>query len=159
MKTNYKIQKITWEDYDNLIDTIVKKLKNKKIDVVCPILRGGSVIGLSIANYFKLPTVYMRIKRSLSNEPNSDFGKPKIIINLSGQYDLKDKTILLCEDTIDTELTIKTAIQLCEQYSAKKIYVATLYNFSKNKSYITGKQMNKHIWIEFPWERSENNEN
>ncbi len=155
METNYKIKRITWEDYDKLTDILVKKLRNIKVDVVCPILRGGAVIGLSIANYFRLPTVYMRIKRSLSNEPNSDFGNPKIIIKPSDQLDLKDKTILICEDIIDTEQTINVAINLCKQCSPKNIYVATLYNFSKNKSYITGKHMNNHVWIEFPWERTD----
>lgn len=152
MSTNYELVNLSWQEYDELVFNILKQLKTKRIDYLVPILRGGAVLGLSLASNLQLPTMYMRIKRSESNQPNSDFGSP----NLLGCDDLKDitdKNILICEDTIDTEKTLKFALEYLGKYKPKNIYVATLFNFSKNSSYISGKKMSEHKWIVFPWER------
>lgn len=153
MKTNYKLVNISWRKYDKLVKNIIKQLDGKEIDYVVPVLRGGAVVGLSIASNFTLETKYIRVKRSLTNEPNSDFGDVNIKV-CEDMTDIKDKTVLICEDTIDTEYTINSVVEYIQTFAPKEILICTLYDFSKEKKYISGQKMFKHKWIVFPWERS-----
>lgn len=152
MSTNYLIENIDWEKYEELAKNIIFQVQKLEIDYLVPILRGGAILGLTLASNLNLPTKYIRIKRSITNEINSDFGEAQMI-NSFDISEIKGKNILICEDTIDTEETIKLAKKYLSEYKPNKIYIATLYNFSKNYDYISGKKMDEHKWVVFPWER------
>ncbi len=151
MKTNYDVKHISWQEYDKLVENILIQLKDYNIDVIVPVLRGGSVLGLSIANNLKKPTKYIRIKRSCTNEENSDFGEPKLLV-YEKLPKIKNKNILICEDVVDTQKTINFAKKIISKYKPNNIYVCTLYNFSNNTSLISG-YYGQQNWIVFPWER------
>lgn len=151
MKTNFPVHHITWQDYDELVENILEQLENYNIDLVVPVLRGGCVLGLSVANNLGLKTKYIRVRRSLTNEENSDFGEPKLLID-ENLEEIKDKNILVCEDVIDSQKTIAFTKEILDKYKPNNIYVCTLYNFSNNTSYISGSH-EQQKWIVFPWER------
>ena len=151
METDYPIKKIGWQDYDKLIENILDQLKGKQIDMIVPVLRGGAIPAMSLAGALDVPMAYIYVRRSVSNKPNSDFAEPVMLgeMNLSS---IKNKTILICEDTIDTEETIKFVISQLKKYEPKQILVATLFNYSNNK-YYAGYNAKDHFWVVFPWEK------
>ena len=152
METDYPVVRISWNDYEQLANDILNKVSGLHIDYVVPVLRGGSVLGLTIANNLNLPMGFLYTRRSATNNPNSDFGEP-IFLGEIGLENIKDKTILICEDIIDTELTIKDVLCQIKRYNPKKIIISTLYNFSKNDAYYSGCMSKHHYWVIFPWER------
>ncbi len=153
METNYPITKISWEKYEELARTIIDQIRNYNIDFVIPVLRGGSVLGMTIASNLNIQTCYIRVKRSISNKVNSDFGKPEFIGEI-GLTEIKDKVVLVCEDTIDTEITIKEVIRNLQLFHPKRIIIATLFNYSNNNEYICGYKADSHFWVVFPWEKN-----
>ena len=105
------------------------------------------------SNLNNVDTACIHIKRSLSNDSNSAFGNSiyKGITNVSA---IENKNILIVEDIIDSGLTLDKAIEELKLYNPKKIYIATFYNFNKDryKDVISGKVMENYYWIVFPWE-------
>ncbi|MBQ9267851.1 MAG: phosphoribosyltransferase [Clostridia bacterium] len=150
---NREIRSISWSEYDELIRKILEQVADKEIDILVPILRGGSIIGLSLASNMQIPTKYMRIERSKSNLPNCEFGEAKI----SKEFDLSEiegKSILICDDVVDSGETIKAAMSYLKQFQPKNVYVAALFGYEDtNDGYIVGEMLNEHKWLEFPWER------
>lgn len=151
MGTNYSIKKISWKEYDELAGIILDKICDYKIDCVIPVLRGGAVIGMTIANKIGAPMCYIRIKSSISNEINSSFSQPKMMGGI-GLDDITNKNVLVCEDIIDTEMTIKEVVRQLSVFNPKKILIASLFNFSNNDEYICGYKADYHFWVVFPWE-------
>lgn len=152
MPTDYQLKNLSWEDYDKLVKSILKQIKMLDIDILVPVLRGGCVLGMSLASNLNKPTSYIRVKRSLSNQPNSDFGEP-FIIGKRDMSEIEGKNILVCEDTIDSELTIKFAKEHLLKFKPKNIFICTLINFSENLDYIAGEVYKEKKWVVFPWER------
>ena len=152
MSTNYDILNLTWKDYNKYLKTIFSQLDPTKIDIICPILKGGAVLGINLIHNLEKPSIFLRISRSNSDKTNSDFTTPKLL-ECGNLTQITNKNVLICEDVIDSEETIKFLIKTLTPYKPKSITICTLINFSKNSSYIVGKQMRKHKWIVFPWEK------
>lgn len=154
MTEKYKTKKITWDKCDLLIINIIKKIKtrNLEIDTLVPILRGGGPLGLSLESNLNIPTSYLHIKRSLTNEPNSDFAKPQLL-GITNINQIQNKNILICEDVIATMKTLHFAIECLKDLKPKNIFVSTLYDFSPKKGFIFGEKKKNQEWIIFPWEQ------
>lgn len=152
MSTNYDIQNLTWNDYDNLVKNIILQLDPTNIDIICPVLKGGAILGTSLIHNLKKPSIFIRISRSCSDETNSDFGAPKLL-ECGDLSQIIGKNILICDDVVDSEKTVQYLKQILAPFNPKSIKVCTLINFSQNTEYIVGKQMNEYKWIVFPWEQ------
>ena len=163
MGTNYKLRNVGWNEIRELSKNILFQIKkeNIEIDTLVTIFRGGSVLSLILsANIDNLKTACIHVTRSLSNNTNAEFGNSvyKGITNFS---EIEGKNILLTEDIIDSGLTIDYVIQELKKYNPKNIYIATFYNFNKEKykDVISGEKMNEYCWIVFPWEEQFNEKN
>ena len=163
MGTNYKLRNVDWNEIRELSKNILFQIKkeNIEIDTLVTIFRGGSVLSLILsANIDNLKTACIHVTRSLSNNTNAEFGNSvyKGITNFS---EIEGKNILLTEDIIDSGLTIDNVIQELKKYTPKNIYIATFYNFNKEKykDVISGEKMNEYCWIVFPWEEQFNEKN
>lgn len=163
MCTNYEIINVGWSEIKKLSKTILEQISEKKlnIDTLVTVFRGGSVLSLILAaNIENLETSCVHLRRSLSNSANAKFGDSiyKGITNIDA---LKNKNVLITEDIIDSGLTLDKVIEELHKWNVKKIYVATFYNFNKEKykDAICGKKMDKHCWMVFPWEEKINETN
>lgn len=158
MKTNYEIINIDWKIVKKLTKNIIDYIKenNIEIDTLVPVIRGGMPLALLIsANIKNLNTASIQIKRSLTNETNAEFGEASLL-GITNIEAIKGKNILVTEDTVDHGKTLDCVIQELKKYHPKNIYIATLYNFNKDKykDIICGKYMQKQQWIIFPWEEN-----
>lgn len=156
MKTNYEVIDMNWEDIKDLSRKILKEIeeKNIEIDTLVPILRGGMPLALILASNIKnLKTACIHVRRSLTNDINSEFGKAKIV-GISNVEEIEGKNVLLTEDIIDFGYTLDEAVECVKKYNPKKIYIASFINFNKEKykDIICGKYFDDQRWIVFPWE-------
>lgn len=158
METNYEVFNIDWCEVKKLTKNILNYLKDNKIkiDTLVPVIRGGMPLALLLASNMKnVNTASIQVKRSLSNKTNAAFGEARVL-GVTNIADITDKTILITEDTVDVGSTLECVVEELQKYKPKKIYIATLYNFNKDryKNIICGKYMEKQSWIVFPWEES-----
>ena len=163
MKTNYKLRNVDWDEIRNLSQNILYQIKNDnlKIDTLVTIFRGGSVLSLVLsANIENLKTVCIHVTRSLSNDSNAEFGS-SIYKGITNFSEIEGKNILLTEDIIDSGLTVDYVVNELKKYNPKNIYIATFYNFNKEKykNVICGEKINEYCWIVFPWEEKYNEKN
>ena len=127
-KTNYPIVPITWEEVVAYTKHIAKRIREDKIqiDVIVPILKGGMPTAMLLGSMLEISDFScLHIRRSLSDNPNSDFGEAvnKGVTNASA---IKGANILLVDDILDTKKTLDYAIEVIRKYQPKKIYVAIL---------------------------------
>lgn len=163
MKTNYKLRYVDWTEIRDLSKNILNYIQSNgiKIDTLVPIFRGGSILSLILSsNLENVDTACLHIKRSLSNEANSEFGN-SILKGFTNIDAIKGKNVLITEDIIDSGLTIDKAVDIIKEYNPKNIYIATIYNFNKNKykDVISGEVMKEVCWVVFPWEEKLNETN
>lgn len=156
-KTNYPIENITWEEVEKLSNNIVKKLKEDKvnIDVIVPILRGSMPIALLLSSILKISQMScIHIRRSLTDEPNSEFDKP-IYKGITNAEVINKSNVLIVDDTLDSKETLDYVVKIIKKYKPKSIKVAILYNFNKDTfDYIySGEEVKEYKWVVFPWER------
>lgn len=157
-KTNYPIEKVSWEEVKELAYNIAKKIEqdNVKIDVIIPVLRGGMPLALllsSILNVSEMACIHIR--RSLSDEPNAEFGKPTLK-GITNDKIIKNANVLIVDDTLDSKETLDYAKNIIQQYNPRNIEIAILYNFNKetfNKIY-SGEEVIEYKWVVFPWEEN-----
>lgn len=156
MKNNWKTKIVKWEEIRRLSRNIITQINNSnvQIDTLVTIFRGGSILSLILgANIKNVNTSCLHIKRSLTNEVNSEFGN-SIFKGITNENEIKGKNILITEDIIDSGLTLDRAIEILKEYKPKNIYIATFYNFNKKKYKIsfTGEFVEQPCWFIFPWE-------
>lgn len=156
METNYEITIIDWNEIRKLTKNILSEIEKKdiQIDTLVPIVRGGMPLALFLSSNMKnVDTACIHIKRSLTNTVNAAFGIPKVL-GVTNPESIKGKNILLTEDTVDVGLTLDCAIEEIKKYEPKNIYIATFYNFNKEKyrDIICGEYKKEQCWIIFPWE-------
>ena len=78
MSTNYPVVNIEWNDVLELSSNILRQIKeqNLQIDTIVPVIRGGVPLALILGyNLENTKTSTIHIRRSLSNEENSDFAE------------------------------------------------------------------------------------
>ena len=155
-KTNYTIEEVSWDEVKKLAYNIAKKIKddNVKVDVIIPVLRGGMPLALLLSSLLNISEMAcIHIRRSLSDEPNAEFGKP-ILKGITNDKIIKNANVLIVDDTLDSKETLDYAKNIIQQYNPKNIEIAILYNFNKatfNEIY-SGEEVSEYKWVVFPWE-------
>lgn len=158
-KTDYPIENINWKDVEKLSYNIAKKIKkdNLNIDLIIPILRGGMPIALLLSSMLNVSEMScVHIRRSLNDEPNTDFNEP-INKGITNYELINNSNVLIVDDTLDSKITLDYAIDIIKKYNPKSINVAILYNFNKDtfNSVYSGEEVKKYKWVVFPWEDKE----
>jgi hypoxanthine phosphoribosyltransferase len=175
-------KRLTWNEYESVLQILVSKVQdyikenNLKIDVIVPILRGGSFPGVYLAYKLKLIRIVPVQYKYFTNE-NSNLELRKLL-DLPENISLSEKpTILIVENNhcFGTTGVIVTK-NIRERFSnATIIYVASWmdYSFQENKyadTVIYGKLTNETKMLSeeeavskgletpatlFPWENEE----
>ena len=150
---NYKI--ITWERYQQSIDNIIEFFKNKNIEKVVGIYKGGLVPAVQVANALKVPLDIVAFQHYDGNDENAQY-----VLNTGPA-----KNVLIIDDIIDTGKTIEKVLDIVK---ADNLYVASLIVKSKgfevlrrltslDRYYIPYYEPSDK-WIIFPWESLDNSE-
>jgi len=155
--SNYKVVDVDWNELYRLSRNILIQIKEKNIniDTLVPIIRGGMPLALMLAsNLENVETACLHLRRSKTNKANSEFGET-ILKGITNSEAIRNKDILIVEDIVDKGLTLDTALQVIEKYHPKNVYIASFYNYNKEKykKIISGKIMDEIVWISFPWEK------
>lgn len=156
MKTNYKLRHVSWNEIEGVSKNILVSLKDIEIDTLVAVFRGGSVLSLILgANMDNVSTASIHVRRSLSNEVNSDFGS-SVILGITNTEAIENKNVLITEDIIDSGKTLDTVVEELKKYHPKNIYIASLFNFNKDKykDIYSGEHLDEYCWIVFPWEET-----
>lgn len=130
---------IDWNEYEYIIDTIAESINDqiaeyeldRKDVVIVGIERGGLIPMVSLSHRLNLNTSV--IKCQTRDNETGEFLK---------QYaELKDKTLFVVDDVIETGLT-KSLIET-ETQIAKNVFFEFLADLTNDKN---------NTWIVFPWE-------
>ena len=155
-KTNYPLEKISWEKVEELSYNIAQKIKkdNLCIDTIVPILRGGMPVSLLLSSMLKVENMAcIHIRRSKDDNPNTEFNDP-VNKGITNKEAITNAHILIVDDTLDSKKTLEYAISLLEEYKPLSINVAILYNFNKDtfNTIYSGEEVKEYKWVVFPWE-------
>lgn len=127
---------VDWLKYQSLVDSLVKQIKEYKLnDIPIPfsglmaIKRGGLVLGVSLSHVLQLPFY---------------------IYNKDLEFD-KTKIWLLCDDIDDTGATLLSAMN---NVGIGNSYVAVLFakKHSRLRADFYGQIVEDDVWVVFPWE-------
>lgn len=134
--TEIKKNKISYHDYDIVLNKLYEKLKLKKNDfnAIYSIPRGGLPIGVHLSHHLELPLV-LSIAEYLSKYING-------------------KKLLVVDDLVDTGGTFENINNILNS-SNTEFETATLYykpHSTVKPDYYVYETLN---WIVFPWEKFE----
>ncbi|MGV3278797.1 phosphoribosyltransferase family protein [Rickettsiales bacterium LUAb2] len=143
---------ITWQDVENDLRIIVKKIQqsNKNYKGLVVIARGGLGVAAILSRLLDIKLLDMACLASYDNASNSrleinDLKKPTTAMEDLGE------NWLVIDDVIDSGATYDYIRELLP-----KADFSCLYNKSDNPEYqkliIYAKAYSKDTWIEFPWE-------
>jgi hypoxanthine phosphoribosyltransferase len=121
-----------------------------KLDIAVAIARGGLVPARILSDYLSI--------RDLTTIKVEHWGitatpSEKAVIKFPLCVDIKDKNVLLIDDTTDTGDTLKVSIEYLKNFTPGEIRTATLIHKTCSKvtpDYFVRKVM-KWKWIIFPW--------
>ncbi len=142
-----------WAEFEEAVQFIALKLRksNYSPDIIVAIARGGLILGVRLSHILKIP---MRsIHMVFYDEKDNRLEKPKLLIPLRSEKDVKGKKVLLVDDIADTGLTLKNAVEYLKSLGAEEIKIATIaYKPSSIIVpdiflFVTSK------WVVFPWEK------
>ncbi|TXJ37411.1 phosphoribosyltransferase [Brachyspira pilosicoli] len=125
-----KYDVISWENIDEAIEVLAKKIEESKIkyEVIYGLARGGLVPAVMLSHRLKVP----------------------MVLNMEEVWRLKvkDKSVLIVDDISDTGETLK-------YFYDQKFDIATLFireHTSKIRPKYIYKSINHDDWLLFPWE-------
>ena len=146
---------INWSEMFNDISNITEQIRNKNIDAIVGIGRGGLIpavimsysLGVKVVNNFQI--------ESYENEKNP--GTHKLWQNPEKHFidHFKGKNILVVDDLADSGNTLKLVKRFFEYYNVNLIF-ATLYT-KKGTSFVPDafvREYSTEEWLVFPWEES-----
>jgi hypoxanthine phosphoribosyltransferase len=123
---------ITYVEYGNLLNKLIKKIENINVDYVYGIPRGGLPIAVHVSHYLDIPMI-----------------NPELIV-----WDFyKDKKIIIVDDILDTGKSLHDTRQICMNHVEIKS-IATLFK-RPNIEGIDFFIEETSAWIIFPWETYE----
>ena len=142
------MQFYSFSEFNEDVKKIVSYFKNKQIEAIVTLSRGGMSLAQFIAYRLSVRDVFCI--RAISYEENKQLDEVKILDlpNLDGF-----SNILIVDDIIDSGKTIKKLLDLLKQNYDKNYYIASIYY---KKSAIIKPDFFCKIateWIEFFWER------
>ena len=135
-------QKI-YEAIDKLAEQITNDYKDSD-PIFLGILNGSFLFAAELLKRIKFPCTISFLKLA-SYQGTASTGKVKRLIGIN--EDIKDKTVIVLEDIIDTGITMEQIKKQLIGYEPKKIVVATL--FFKPDAYRTNDHID-YIGVEIP---------
>lgn len=113
---------ISWTQYSKLAFGLSEKIKakQKKIDLIVAIARGGLTLSHILSDYLKLHVAAFTIQSYKDLQQESI---PTITFGLGGT--LENKQVLLVDDVADTGKTFIRGIEYLEELGAQKEHIST----------------------------------
>ncbi|RKE03577.1 hypoxanthine phosphoribosyltransferase [Marinifilum flexuosum] len=115
------------EEIDKVIaqmaETMNKELAGKDPLFIC-ILNGSFMFASDLMKQITVENAQITFMRLSSYEGTSTTGKVKKLMGFT--EDLKDRTVVLLEDIVDTGITISNTLEQIKDYEAKEVLVATM---------------------------------
>lgn len=147
---------ISYKNYGLIMKKLTKKIliDNLKFDVIVGVIRGGLPPVIHLAHNLNIgPIGLIEIKAHKTNNPNSPRKKSRVKIFYFPT--LKNKSVLLIEDTIGTGKTIRVAKRLILKRSPKLLKTLALFTEENNdKPDYYYKVIKSNDWVVFPWEKN-----
>ena len=145
---------ISWEEFDNLVKRLVKKITKNKYDSIVCISSGGLTLGKLVSDHLNIPLavisaqIYKKGEKKLSN-------KNLVIGTIAGTSYIKGN-ILLIDDLVDTGVTIKAIKEhLMKIREIKNVDTATIFLKPWSSFQPDYCVAGTSKWIVFPYERNE----
>ncbi|MDQ2180571.1 hypoxanthine phosphoribosyltransferase [Marinifilum sp. D714] len=115
------------EEIDKVIAQMAEKM-NKELEGKNPlficILNGSFMFASDLMKQITVENAQITFMRLSSYEGTSTTGKVKKLMGFT--EDLKDRTVVLLEDIVDTGITISNTLEQIKDYEAKEVLVATM---------------------------------
>ncbi|MCY1632823.1 hypoxanthine phosphoribosyltransferase [Marinifilum sp. D737] len=115
------------EEIDKVIAQMAEKM-NKELAGKDPlficILNGSFMFASDLMKQITVENSQITFMRLSSYEGTSTTGKVKKLMGFT--EDLKDRTVVLLEDIVDTGITISNTLEQIKDYEAKEVLVATM---------------------------------
>jgi hypoxanthine phosphoribosyltransferase len=100
-----------------------KDLEGKNPLFIC-ILNGSFMFASDLMKQITVENAQITFMRLSSYEGTTTTGKVKKLMGFT--EDLKDRTVVLLEDIVDTGITISNTLEQIKDYEAKEVLVATM---------------------------------
>ncbi len=165
------INPMSWDEFDRIIDGIVRKIKDIGIqyDAVAPILRSGGIPAMMIANKLKIiPTIPIQVKYKYNPtvvetliDPqcpnNKDPGEMKNILvvdaNTGSGRSAELVASLLKQNFPDSKLCFATVTKVYKKENIVRGYDASIYGRVTNEDFLDNAPDDARYGITiFPWE-------
>ncbi|OGI12053.1 MAG: hypothetical protein A2Y40_07980 [Candidatus Margulisbacteria bacterium GWF2_35_9] len=141
-------KKLTWTDFDKLTNKIIQNIhdSNIKFDAIIGIVRGGLFLAGQLSYKLDIKKVYTI---------NTQLYADKQLISPKVLYFPKDihfKNALVVDDILDTGATFNLINDLLKQISDNYHWAILLDKGKSNEKIdFIGQNINRDIWVEFPW--------
>ncbi len=149
-------QHLTWNDIEHDCQTLGKQLKNKNIDLIVAITKGGLPPAVILANkYLNNPHIITLQLEEIIEEGKAGYqAKDVKIISQLNSYQIKSKHALIVDDVADSGQTISKAIEIVQEKLPASITTAVLHYKPRSKIEpdLYARKVDNHIWIVYPWE-------
>ncbi|MFX1449977.1 MAG: phosphoribosyltransferase [Promethearchaeota archaeon] len=133
---------------------LAKKIKKDKFipDLILGLARGGLIVARLLSDFLgvkEIGTLQLEYYKTLEQKKSI----PKLINEIS--CNINEKTILLCDDLVDTGESMVYILNYIRKKGSRIIKVATLH--TKSHSKFTPDYFIKEVdaWIIYPWELKE----
>lgn len=147
--TKIKKRYYSWPQLMGDCLTLAKRLKQKKIDFIVAITRGGLIPATFLAyklNIKKIRTIGYSHYSNIAQRK-----KPELI--LPADAEIKNSKVLLIDEKAETGTTLLAAIDLLKKRKNKIITLTLHWNpQSKIKPDYFARKV-KNVWIVYPWDR------
>ena len=152
-----EVLKVSIEEIRQYSKELAKKMEDKNINVIVPILKGGVVLASMLGrdlNINKFSCIH--IATTLTDTRNAEFKEP-VLLGITNEKELKNANILLVDDICDSGRSINFATKILQKYQPKSITSCVAINVNKQTSqkkdiYFAKDYSVENYWIVFPWE-------
>ncbi|SRR5258708_160215 len=145
--------KISWQELEKDCISLSQKLKDKQIDEILSISRGGMVVARILSDLLALPICHMTIT---TYDHMQQLKEPMIT-----EFPIKsltNKTVLLVDEVSDTGKTFHKALEHLHSLSLQQIYTVSPY-IKPHTTYTPDFwQTSIDAWIVFPYDLRETKE-
>ena len=129
MATN--IIPITWSSFKEAVDSIEEQLVAVGFapEVIIGVARGGLPLAVTLCHRLKISIDgfgVISVKRHSTDDVKAHLDKP-ILLGRMTPTDLRQKKVLVAEDTVGTGMTINSIVELLEAWGVTDCRVACLF--------------------------------
>ena len=141
-------REVNWEEYDEMVQSIISQLGKWKPDAVIGLTRGGLIPAVNLSHYYDCKLYTLNISLRDGKAPKSKF---------KWQDVYKYNNLLIVDDINDSGRTLREVHNQFYLRDMKNPKFATLLSkpSSQMKVNVCGETINKDReddWIVFPWE-------